>query len=141
MRKALLIIPIIIAGVSFLVSPAPAFAAEKNDHCVKTIILGDEEVCDKEGDSLFALLRLIIDIMTIGVGILGVIGISVTGVQYLTAGAREDKAQKAKRRMFEIIIGLAVYAIFFLLMRWVFPNFEIPDETFKSSFENTTKVL
>ena len=63
--------------------------------------------------------------MTIGVGILGVIGISITGIQYLTAGGNEEKTRKAKQRMFEIIIGLAVYAVFFLFLQWILPNFEI----------------
>ena len=58
-------------------------------------------------------------IMTIGVGILGVLGITIVGIQYLTAGGSEEKTRKAKRRMFEIILGLAAYALLFGFVQWL----------------------
>ena len=132
-KKIITTFLITIAGLFFLAQPAPVFAAD--DGCVNTIILGGDshQVCDTNGDSIYALLRLAVEIMTIGVGILGVIGIGVTGIQYLTAGGNEEKTRKAKRRMFEIIIGLAIYATFFLLMQWLVKDFEIKDASFDSS--------
>ena len=50
---------------------------------------------------------------------MGVIGISVAGLQYLTAGGSEEKTRKAKTRINEIIIGLAIYAVFFLILKWL----------------------
>ena len=61
--------------------------------------------------------------MTIGVGILGVVGISVVGIQYLTSGDSEEKTRKAKPRLFEIIIGLVAYALIYALLKWLLPNF------------------
>ena len=130
MRKAIIFVLATVIGLSLLIPPVAVFADEEGKPgCVTTIILGgpNHEVCDTDGQSIYALLHLIIEIMTIGVGILGVIGISITGIQYLTAGGSEEKTRKAKRRMFEIIIGLAVYAVFFLVMRWVIPNFDVPE--------------
>lgn len=75
------------------------------------------------GEAIRSILDLVVNIMTIGVGILGVVGISITGVQYLTAGGSEEKATKAKRRMFEIIIGLAAYAVVFAILKWLLPHF------------------
>ncbi len=137
MKKAIATFFIAITGLFVFFSPTPVFAAENG--CVDTIILGGDEhkVCDNDGSSIYALLRMIIDIMTIGVGILGVIGISVTGIQYLTAGGSEEKTRKAKQRMFEIIIGLAVYATFFLVMQWLIKDFEIKDGSFNSSTESS----
>lgn len=137
MKKAIAIFFVVITGLFVFFSPTPVFAAK--DGCVDTIILGGDEhkVCDNDGSSIYALLRMIIDIMTIGVGILGVIGISVTGIQYLTAGGSEEKTRKAKQRMFEIIIGLAVYATFFLVMQWLIKDFEIKDGSFNSSTESS----
>lgn len=133
MKKAIAVFLITITGLSIFSLSTPVFAA--GDGCVKTIILGgsDHEVCDNDGSSIYALLRMIIDIMTIGVGILGVIGISITGTQYLTAGGNEEKTRKAKRRIFEIVIGLAIYAVFFLVMQWLIKDFEIKDGSFESS--------
>ena len=59
--------------------------------------------------------------MTVGVGILGVIGITIVGIQYLTAGGNEEKTRKAKRRMFEIVIGLVVYVVFYAFLKWLMP--------------------
>ena len=55
--------------------------------------------------------------------ILGVIGISLVGVQYLTAGGDEGKVRKAKQRMLEIVIGLVLYALAYALMAWLIPDF------------------
>lgn len=63
------------------------------------------------------ILELVVDILTIGVGILGVVGMTITGIQYLTADNNKAKIDKTKRRMFEIMIGLAVYAITFGLFK------------------------
>lgn len=128
MKKLFSVILAIIIGLSSFVSSNLVFAdGGEGDNCVPTAILGGGEVCDTSGSSIFGLLLTIIDIMTIGVGILGVVGISITGIQYLTAGGNEEKTRKAKHRMFEIIIGLALYAVFFLLMQWIIPSFELPE--------------
>ena len=94
--------------------------------CVKTAILGENgESCDDgSGSSVKSILSLVVEIMTVGVGILSVIGISVVGIQYLTAGGDEAQTRKAKRRMFEIIIGIILYVAAFALMSWLIPDFK-----------------
>ena len=94
--------------------------------CVKTAILGENgESCDDgTGSSVKNILKIVVEIMTVGVGILSVIGISVVGVQYLTAGGDEAKTRKAKRRMLEIIIGVVLYVAAFALMSWLIPDFK-----------------
>lgn len=72
-----------------------------------------------QSKSIDELLQLIVDIMTIGIPLLGIIGIAVVGIQYLTAGADETKTKKAKRRLLEIIIGLILYAVLFVVLRWL----------------------
>ncbi len=126
MKKYILSILTIILG-AFLFVPAPVFAACP-EGTVPVSILGNEdnivigtngEKClkdDGEGGSIINILKLVVDIMTIGVGILGVIGISIVGIQYLTAGGNEEKARKAKRRLFEIVIGLVAYAVFYAIL-------------------------
>lgn len=63
--------------------------------------------------------ELIVEIMSVGVGILGVIGISIVGIQYLTAGGNEERARKSKRRMLEIVIGLAAYAVMYYILKFL----------------------
>ena len=151
-----LILSIITIFTAFIVAVAPVYASEK---CALTSILGNSICnadgtklrdrtdgsklnegeyncsCDTDGDSIFDILRLVVNIMTIGIGILGIIGITVVGVQYLTAGGDEEQTRKAKRRMFEIILGLVIYAAFFAILNWLLPGFS--EATDKISNLNT----
>ncbi len=91
------------------------------DGCVKTAILGNgQQVCDDgSGNSIKHILDLVVDILTIGIGILGVLGIVIVGIQYLTAGGNEEKTRKAKRRLFEIVIGLVLYVMIYAIVSWL----------------------
>lgn len=121
LKKILSGIIAIVLGVS-LVS-VPVFAEEeeevKNDGRLgseNAIIL---KSCADAEDGIFCILNFAVDVLSIGVGVVGVIGISVAGLQYLTAGGSEEKTRKAKTRINEIIIGLAIYAVFFLILKWL----------------------
>lgn len=67
-------------------------------------------------------IQLVVDIFSILIGVVGVIGIVYVGIQYMTAGGNEEKTRKAKRRLFEIVIGLAAYAAGYLLLKWLLPG-------------------
>ena len=97
-----------------------------NVNCVSTSILGDGggQFCDDtNGGGVIKILQDVVNIMTVGIGVLGVIGITVVGIQYLTAGGSEEKTRTAKRRMLEIVIGLVAYAIVYAFLIWLLPNF------------------
>ncbi len=121
--KKILFVVLAIIGFSLL-APVNSFAADQ-DVCVETAILGDgNKVCDDgAGSSIFGILKLVVNIMSVGVGILGVIGITVVGIQYLTAGGNEEKTRTAKRRILEIVIGLAAYAAAYAILQWLLPGF------------------
>lgn len=96
------------------------------DRCVSTAILGQgNQVCDDgNGSSIIDILKLVVNIMSIGVGVLGVVGITIVGIQYLTAGGNEEKTRTAKRRILEIVIGLAAYAAAYAILQWLLPSFD-----------------
>ncbi len=131
MKKLLLRMSEMVMGVVMMLIPVvatatatmPAYAEKK---CVNTAILGENgQSCDEgDGSSVKHILTLVVEIMTVGVGILSVIGISVVGVQYLTAGGDEAKTRKAKMRMFEIVIGVILYVVAYALMNWLIPDFK-----------------
>ena len=129
MKRILFSILALVAIMSTaLAVPDSAFALCTDDQlkngCVSTAIIGDGCSCDSgNGDSIMHILGLVVDIMTIGIGILGVIGITIVGIQYLTSGSSEDKTRKAKRRMFEIILGLAAYVVIYAFLKWLLPGF------------------
>ncbi len=92
--------------------------------CVETAILGTGgQYCTGQDGGIVGLIMKVVDILSVGVGILGVIGVTVVGLQYMTAGGDEGKVRMAKRRMLEIVIGLAVYMAFYAILKWLLPGF------------------
>lgn len=83
-----------------------------------------EEAEGENGEGIMCILNLIIDIMTVGVAGLATIGIGVSGIQYLTAGGSEEQTRKAKRRIFEIVVGLAAYALIYAFLKFILPSFK-----------------
>lgn len=118
-HKAILVLTIIIAAIS-LCWVIPTHATQCGG--VETSII---ECSDTGAGSIRELLRLVINITTAGISILAVIGITIMGIQYLTAGGNEQQATKAKRRLYEIIIGLAVYVLLFGIAQWLLPNLNL----------------
>lgn len=118
MKKILLglVATVVLITASFFVTNS-ALAANSCGGVETSIIECEDD--DGKGSGIFHILNLVVDIMTIGVGVLGVVGISVVGIQYLTAGGSEEKTRTAKRRMNEIIIGLAIYAVFYAILKWL----------------------
>lgn len=76
---------------------------------------------DGKGCGVYMMLNLVIDTLTIGVGIASAIGIVLSGITYLTAGGNEARTVVAKKRIYEIVIGLAVFVVL-----WAFLNFLLP---------------
>lgn len=79
---------------------------------------------DGSGGGVACIVILVVDILSVLIGIVGVIGIVIVGIQYLTAGGNEEQVRKAKRRLFEIVLGLALYAVAYLFAKWLLPNFD-----------------
>ena len=98
-----------------------AFADGNGGNTVQTTFFG-EVTDDGKGCGVFMILNVVIEVLSIGVGILGVVGIMVTGIQYLTAKDSEEQVRKAKRRLFEIIIGLVAYAVLYAALQWLLPG-------------------
>ena len=114
-------------------------AKTEKDEGVKVAILTG---CGNDSDGVGCILRLVVDIMSIGIGVLGVLGIVVVGLQYLTAGGNEEKTRKAKQRMFEIIIGLVAYVVIYAILSWLLPrqirNYKLEIRT--TPMEEATRV-
>ena len=122
-QKILPVIMTILMGLG-LIAPslnvAPVYAADKADAAILKGCAGEEA---GGGEGIICIVKLVANIMTVVIGIAGVIGIVVVGIQYLTAGGNEEQTRKAKRRLFEIIIGVAVYALAYGLLSWLLPGF------------------
>ena len=98
----------------------PTFAEECSGG-VATTILGNGG-CYTGG--IWGILGLAIDILTIGIGAAAVVGIVISGIQYMTATGDPAKVTKAKNRIFQILIGIVVLGVFYGLMRWLVPGWD-----------------
>lgn len=95
------------------------------DNPVETTIIpcdGSGTAEANKGDGIYCVLNLALNILTYGVGIAGTIGIVITGVQYLTARDNEQQLVKAKSRLFNIVIGLALYAAMWAILQFLLPG-------------------
>ena len=95
-----------------------AYAEQKP---VQTTFFGEVKD-DGDGCSVYSILILIVDILSIGVGIVGVVGITIVGIQYLTSGGNDQQAAKARTRMFEIVIGLVAYVLLYSAANFLLPG-------------------
>ena len=87
---------------------------------VKTNLFGDG--CISGEDGIFMVLNVILQVLTWGVGIAGTLGIVITGIQYMTAKDNAAQMEKAKHRLIQIVIGLAVYAVMWAFLQWLLPG-------------------
>ena len=124
MKKLLLALTLAITVVGGAFVTRPAFASCSDDDKVSTSILTGDEACTTNGEGIKSLLTMIADIMSAGVGVLGVIGIVIVGIQYLTAAGNEEKTRKAKRRLLEIVLGVAAFILLAAVLKFLVPSME-----------------
>lgn len=124
MKKILYSILAVVMGVS-LAMPVMASEAVYADCDYQGAIL---DYCGEDGGAangggIKHILSLVVRVMTVGIGILAVIGVTVAGIQYITAGGNEERTRKSKRRIFEIVIGILAYVLIFAVLDWLIPEF------------------
>lgn len=91
---------------------------------VKTSIIGGGGCYtdDGKGGGVYEILLIILNILTAGVGVLGVLGLVISGITYLTARDNEQQVAKAKSRILQIVIGLAIFAVLYVGLQWLIPG-------------------
>lgn len=109
---------LILSLFAALLLPVPVFATSSCSGADTSIL-----ECEGGGDAgIWHILLLTIDIMSIGIGIIALIGILIFGIQYLTAAGDLNKTTKAKRRLYEIVIGLVAWVVLYSLCEWLMPG-------------------
>lgn len=90
---------------------------------VYTSILGGGGHCVKpDGDQVKEILFLIVRVLVYGLGAAAVLGVVIAGIFYLTARDNEQQVVVAKRRLFEIAIGLVAWALLYVVVNWLIPG-------------------
>jgi hypothetical protein len=78
--------------------------------------------CDGNGGGIFAILNLVLDILTAGVGIAAVAGVIVASLRYSQARDKVESTAGAKKMIINIMIGLAIWAVFYAGLQWLMPG-------------------
>lgn len=111
---------------------APAFAT--NCGGMETSLIE----CEEGGDGgIYVLLGTILNILTVGVGVAGVLGIVISGIQYMTASGDVAQTTKAKRRLIEVIVGLIAWGLMWAFLEWLIPGGVINSSTGVESMSAT----
>lgn len=102
------------------------------DACYDTILFG--KVCDDcHGGAVMAFVALFLRVLTAGMLVAATIGVIWTGALILTARENAEQVTKAKRRLSEIVIGLACWVLLASIVSFVLPGGDLnkminPDE-------------
>lgn len=75
-----------------------------------------------DGDGIYFILDVIVNILVYGVGVAGIIGLVICGIQYMTSQGDVAKMKQVKIRIVEIVIGLVLYAFLYALLNWLIPG-------------------
>ena len=86
---------------------------------VQTSVLQCNAADAKEG--IFSVLGMVLNIFTLGIGAAATVGFIWCGYLYMTSKNEPAVIMKVKTRIFHIVIGLVVYAMF-----WGVANFLLP---------------
>ncbi len=68
------------------------------------------------------LLNLVFKILIYGLGAAATIGVVIAGILYLTARDNENQVIAAKKRLFDVALGLLVWALMWTLLNWLVPG-------------------
>lgn len=119
-----------LTAITSLASSSPTYA---NDGTVQTTYFGPIQD-PGEGCGVYMILNFAMQILSFGVVIAAAIGITISGITYMSAASNANQVVKAKRRIYEIVIGLAAYAVM-----WTFINFLLPGGLMNTVCETGTE--
>ncbi len=90
---------------------------------VETSILGGSTGCVDVGrEGIYGILGTVIKVLTYLIGVLGTVGLVISGIQYMTAGGSESQVAKAKNRIINIVIGLVAYGLMATFLNFIIPG-------------------
>ena len=127
--SALIVLALFAVLALGLISPTTAQAAtcDKNE----TVIIE----CGDDKNGIWAILLIVINVMTAGVGVLAVLGIVYASILWTTAEDKADQLNKAKGIITNVVIGLVAF-----LLMWAGLNFIVPGGVFERNYSFASKT-
>lgn len=113
-----------ILGVGAAVGVGEVYATQGN--CYTSIL--PDTWCNNSSNSstddngIWRMLGFILTILNYGVGVLAAVGLTIAGVQYTTAADNSDRVAQAKKRIFDIVLALIIYAVLAIIGDFLLPG-------------------
>ena len=107
-KAKILFLTLALTGV--FMAPMAAVATSGDSKCA-TIL---QAFCPSDGDNgeaIINLVKFVINMLAAGVVVAGTIGIVICAVMWITAGSSTTQVEKAKKRLLEIVIGMALFVM------------------------------
>ena len=105
-------------GFCFIVA-APTYASSGCDET--TVLTGVS--CGDKGEGIWWALDLGVQIFTMVIGVLAIIGVVVAGIRYMTSRDNPEGVTAAKKMLFNIAIGLLAYGLMLAILSFILPGF------------------
>ncbi len=78
--------------------------------------------CDKSGSGVWNLLLFVVQILTAGVGLVAIGGFVYAAILYTTAEGNAGQVTKAKVTIFNVVLGLVLYALMWAVLQFLIPG-------------------
>ncbi len=119
-RAGLIFAAIFAVALSFSVMATPVFADDP-DSCsaCETAILPDSWCCE---DGIQNITLFVVKMFYHGATVVGIIGVVICGVLYMTARDNESQVANAKKRLVDVIIGVALLAMLSIVLDILLPD-------------------
>jgi hypothetical protein len=105
---------------------AVGFSQTASAECanVKTSIINCEnkKSNDLKDNGVSQILIIVLNIMAGGVAIAAIAGFVYGGILYATAEDKADRVSKAKQTIFNVVLGLILFAFMFSLLQFLIPG-------------------
>jgi len=68
------------------------------------------------------ILMLVLKVVVYGLGVAAVLGIVIAGIMYMTARDNEAQMAAARKRLYEVAVGLVAWALMYGVLNWLIPG-------------------
>lgn len=110
-------------GISVIGFAQPAYAAKCGN--VDTSIISCSQTnngSDVKDNGVWGVLIIALNILTAGIGVVAVGGLIFAGITYATASNNQNQVTKAKEMIFNVVVGLVLYAFMYSFAQFLIPG-------------------
>ena len=102
--------------------PEIIVAPPRKTECATIFLPWCKKAEDDGKGTINSIIRFVIGTITVGITVLGTIGIIYSGFLFMTARENQAQATKAKRRIIEIVIGLILWVLAAAIISFFLPS-------------------